>query len=266
MQVGFAFSKLADRLNSVSDLSDDDVELLAAMPGTVKHFGTHHHVLRRGDDTSHCCLLLQGYSCWRDDEGSGGQIVSIQVPGDVPDLSTIHGSRITCNLVTLGPAVVIFVPHAFFREISEQSPALLRSLLKLMLIDTSMLRNWVVNLGSRDALTRVAHLLCEIAMRLRAVGLNKDFQMPLPFTQSDLAAACGISAVHANRTIQELRRSGLLQWQAKTITIADWNGLVRLAEFSPEYLGLRHQFTDEFRLEPSPPQFHARNPVGVSSP
>jgi CRP-like cAMP-binding protein len=115
-----------------------------------------------------------------------------------------------------------------------------RALLRLLLADASCLRNWIVNLGSRDALTRVAHLLCEITTRLRAVGLAKDFRIPSPFTQSDLAAACGISAVHANRVIQELRRSSLLQWQSKTITITDWSDLVRLAGFDPDYLRLRY--------------------------
>jgi hypothetical protein len=84
----------------------------------------------------------------------------------------------------------------------------------------------------------VAHLLCEITTRLQSVGLARDLRLPSPFTQSDLAAACSISPVHANRTIQELRRCNLLQWQGKTVTITDWPGLVRLARFDPTYLGI----------------------------
>jgi hypothetical protein len=107
-----------------------------------------------------------------------------------------------------------------------------------------MQRNWAVNLGSRNALTRVAHLLCEITTRLQNVGLAKEFRLPSPFTQSDLAAACSISPVHANRTIQELRRANLLQWHAKTIIITDWPGLVRLAGFDPTYLRVRAREID----------------------
>ncbi|MCA1454198.1 Crp/Fnr family transcriptional regulator [Bradyrhizobium sp. BRP22] len=238
MQTGFAFSKFADRLASIIELSSDDLDLLARMPTSISHLGPRHR-LHKGDQPSHCCLLLQGYVCYQDAESRDGQITSIYVPGDLPDLHTVYDGRVDHELLTLGSAVVASVPHRYFREISVLSPSMSRALLRLLLADACCLRNWIVNLGSRDAMTRVAHLFCEITTRLRAVGLAKDLRIPSPFTQSDLAAACGISAVHANRIIQELRRSNLLRWQSKTITITDWNGLVRLAGFNPDYLRLR---------------------------
>jgi CRP-like cAMP-binding protein len=109
----------------------------------------------------------------------------------------------------------------------------------LALTDIACLRNWLVILGSCASLTRAAHLICEITVRLRAVGLARDYRFPSPLTQSDLAAICGISPVHANRTIQDLRRKGLLQWQSRVITITDWKSLVRVAGFKPDYLRLR---------------------------
>ena len=239
MQAGFAFSKFADRLASLADLSNEDLDLLAKMPSTIGHYGSHENILRKGDQPASCSLLLQGYLCWREADSRDGQITSIHVPGDVPDLHTLQIPRLECNLTTLGPAVVAFVPHHFFRELFRQSTRMSRALSLLLLADAATLRNWIVGLGSRDALARVAHLLCEVTMRLRAVGQARDNRFPSPFTQSDLAAACGISAVHANRIIQELRRSGLLQWQSKTITIKDWSALVHLADFDPEYLHLR---------------------------
>jgi CRP-like cAMP-binding protein len=238
MKTGFCFSKLADHLASIVELSSEDLDLLARMPSSISHLGPRHHLHRDGQ-LGCCCLLLQGYLCWQDVESRDGQITSIYVPGDVPDLHTVYDGRFDHQLLTLGAAVVASVPHTYFREISALSPSMSRALLRLLLADASCLRNWIVNLGSRDALTRVAHLLCEITTRLRAVGLARDFRISSPFTQSDLAAACGISAVHANRIIQELRRSNLLQWQSKTITITDWTGLVRLADFDPDYLRLR---------------------------
>ena len=114
-----------------------------------------------------------------------------------------------------------------------------RALLLMLLTDHAIQRNWTISLGSRDALTRVAHLLSEIAVRLQSVGLAREFRLSSPFTQSDLAAACSISPVHANHTIQELRRCNLLQWRGKTIAITDWRGLVRLAGFNPAYLSMR---------------------------
>jgi CRP-like cAMP-binding protein len=153
----------------------------------------------------------------------------------------MEGAGVDANLNALGPVVVAFVPHDFFHQISRASPRLSRALSLAMVADASLLRNWVVNLGSRDSLTRVAHLICEIASRLRAVGLARDDRFSSPSTQSDLAAACGISAVHANRIIQELRRKKLLQWQSRMITIEDWAALVSLADFKPDYLRLRER-------------------------
>ncbi|MBV9462339.1 MAG: Crp/Fnr family transcriptional regulator, partial [Bradyrhizobium sp.] len=125
--------------------------------------------------------------------------------------------------------------------ISASSPNLNRALRLLQLADAACLRNWVINLGSRDSLTRVAHVMCEITARLQAVGLARDNQFSSPFTQSDLASACAISPVHANRVVQELRRKQILKWQSRTITINDWPALCRIACFDAEYLGLRDQ-------------------------
>lgn len=240
MQAGFAFSKLADRMTKLADLTADDLDLLSNMPTDIAHFGPHQVLLRQRDETSHCRLLLQGYLCWQEAEMATAQITSIYVPGDLPDLYTLYRPYASSSLVALGgSAVIALVPHRFLHELCERSPRTARALLSILLIDRAIQRNWTVNLGSRDALSRVAHLLCEITMRLQNVGLARDFRFSSPFTQSDLAAACSISPVHANRTVQELRRCNLLQWQGKIISITDWAGLVRLACFDPSYLGLR---------------------------
>jgi len=252
MQTGFAFTRFADRLTSVAELSSDDLDLLARMPSAIRHFSSHDEIRRRGEHASECCLLLQGYTCWKDVDHSAGQITSIHVPGDVPDLYTILSPRVDARLCALGPAVIAFVPHTFFRDLSVRSERMAHALLLLALADIGCLRNWLVILGSCESLTRAAHLICEIAVRLRAVGLARDDRFASPFTQSCLAAICGISPVHANRTIQDLRRKGLLQWQARTITITDWPGLVRLAGFKPDYLHLRQPVLEHNPLRPEP--------------
>lgn len=213
MQTGFALTKLADHLVSVAALNDNDVELLCKVPCKVAHYASHEVVLQKGDRLSCCCLLLQGYLCWRDAENNRGQITSIHVAGDVPDLQTVISPIVVENLCTTRPAVVAFVPHSFFREISLSSN-LTHALSLLTINDASCSRNWIVNLGSRNSLTRVAHLICEITVRLLAVGQGRDYCFPSPFTQTDLAAACGITAVHANRIVQELRRLGMLRWHS----------------------------------------------------
>ena len=247
MQAGFAFSKLADRLTSLTDLTIEDLDLLAEMPSAIAHIGAHQALLRRHDETDRCCLLLQGYLAWHIAGNQDGQITAIYVPGDIPDLHTLYQPHAQGNLIALGSAVVALVPHNFFRELSARSAAMSRALLLMLLADLAIQRDWTLNLGSRDALTRVAHLICEITERLQAVGLARNLSLASPFTQSDLAAACGISPVHANRTIQELRRRNLLRWHGKTMTIVDWPGLVRLADFDPAYLRIR---TDRRREHP----------------
>jgi|SRR5690242_18005362 len=253
IQKGFAYTKLADRLTSLAELSDDDLELLTSMPCTIAHFASHEQLLRKSDRPTRCTVVLQGYLCWRDD--NDGQITSIYVPGDVPDLHTMIVPKPGARLTALGSAVVAFVPHAFFHETSSSSPSLNRALQLLAHADASCLRNWIINLGSRDSLTRVAHLICEITVRLKAVGLAKDNRFSSPFTQSDLASACAISPVHANRVVQELRRRQALHWQSRTIAISDWQALSDIACFEPDYLGLRNRstLTDHQLLSPIVP-------------
>ncbi|WP_456776855.1 Crp/Fnr family transcriptional regulator [Bradyrhizobium sp. USDA 4369] len=237
MQAGFAFTKLADRLTSLMELSSDDLELLARMPSSIRSFASHQVIWRKNEEPSVCCVLLQGYLCWKDTDA--GQITAIYVAGDVPDLYTMVSPAVTGTLCTLSPVVAAFVPHAFFRLATAQSARLAHALTLMTLAETGSLRTWLTNLGSRDSLSRVAHLVCEITVRLRAVGLGRDLRFPSPFTQPDLAAICGISPVHANRTIQELRRRELLHWHSRTIAVTDWPGLVRLAGFNADYLMLR---------------------------
>jgi CRP-like cAMP-binding protein len=262
MQHGFAFTKLADRLTSIAELTEQDLELLTTMSYTIGYFNSHDHVLRKGDRPSTCCLLLQGYLCWRD-PGSG-QITSIFIPGDVPDLHTVVAPELGSHLTALGPVVVAFVPRAYFEAISVESANLARALRRLEVAEAACLRNWIINIGSRDSLSRVAHLTCEITVRLRAVGMAQDFRLPSPFTQSDLAAACAISPVHANRIIQELRRRRLLQWQSRTITITDWQTLAHLARFDPDYLGLRR--TNPLLRSEQVPSISPTEPAIASAP
>jgi CRP-like cAMP-binding protein len=238
MQTGFAFTRLADRLKSVAELSDRELELITRMSCTIAHFASRDRILHKSNEPPSCCLLLQGYLCCRDPKS--GQITSIYVPGDLPDFHAIAAPHFDVHLTALGPVVVALVPQAFLHDISSQSANLARAFRRLDLAETSRLRNWIINLGTRDSLARVAHLICEITVRLRAVGLAQDFRLPSPFTQSDLAAACAISPVHANRIIQELRRRNVLEWKSRAIRIVDWRKLVHLARFEPGYLGMRH--------------------------
>ena len=140
------------------------------------------------------------------------------------------------SLGTLTPCKLGFIQHDPMRELLRQHPRLTDVFWRDTLIDASIFREWMLGLGRRDAKTRVAHLFCEMVMRLRAVGLEQDNSVPLPLTQNEVGDALGLSTVHVNRTLQELRGENLVEWENGVLTVLDWEGLKLTGEFDPTYL------------------------------
>jgi CRP-like cAMP-binding protein len=148
------------------------------------------------------------------------------------------------SLSALGSAVVAFLPHAALKDVLGRSPQLAQAFWRETFIEAAIFQEWVANVGRRESIARVAHLVCELAARLQAVDLARGLCFPIPLTQAELADACGISSVHANRVVQELRRLGLVEWNAKQVRVRDWSGLVRIGDFSDEYLRLPNRITE----------------------
>ena len=165
------------------------------------------------------------------------QISSFYIAGDMPDLHTLHLPVMDHELCSVGNSTVASVPHAFLKELMNDSPAITQAFWRETLIHAALFREWVENLGSREALGRIAHLLCEIAGRLELVGaLDNDSSFRLPLTQQNVADACGLSVVHVNRTLQELRRQGLIEWQNHIVQLRNRTALEEVAEFNRDYL------------------------------
>jgi CRP-like cAMP-binding protein len=158
----------------------------------------------------------------------------------MPDLHTLHYTlhlpAVDHDLSSLGTSTVAFIPHAHLRQMFMASPGLTNALWRETLIHAAIYREWVENIGSRPALSRVAHLICELATRLEVVGLLDNDSFLFPCTQQDLADACGLSTVHINRTIQELRRAGLIEWRSRTVSLLNRKDLEAAGEFSSDYL------------------------------
>jgi CRP-like cAMP-binding protein len=249
MEVGRPYTKFVRRLESILTLSDEEVRLLSEMPTTVRSYQADQDLVREGDMPSQCCLLLDGFLCrHKIANASTRQIMSFHVPGDIPDLHSLHLGRMDHNLTSLGPAVVAFIPHSYFREVLPRSQQLTHALWRETLVDAAVFREWVVNVGARDALARIAHVLCELKLRLEAVGLVKDATFTMPTRQTDIADAVGITAVHANRIIQELRGRGLIEWGGKTVTILQWDELAKVGDFSADYLHLHKEEPAKFTM------------------
>ena len=240
MQTRYPHSRLTTRLDRVVGLSEKDQALINALPFTVQNFAPDQVLVQAGDEASQCWLLLDGF-LYRHKETTEGrrQILSIYVPGDIPDLGSLYLERSDHTLSAMGPAVAAHVPHRALSDMMQASATLSRALQRETLVDAAIFREWILNIGTRQAVARVAHLLCELTMRMQVVGLARDRSFNLPMSQADIGEATGISSVHANRVIQELRARQAIEWRSKALKILDWQMLVSLADFSPSYLHLR---------------------------
>lgn len=228
--------KLIARLQSIVGLSQQDQVRLSSMPYKIKTLGNGDFLLREGDRPTHSTVVMSGFLSRQRVISSRNQISSFYIPGDMPDLHSLHLPYIDHELCSIGSSTVASVPHAYLRELMAESPQVTQAFWRETLIHAAIYREWVENLGARQALGRIAHLLCELATRLELVGLLDDCSFDLPFTQQNVADACGLSVVHVNRTLQELRYERLIQWEHRSIRLLDRTALEEVAEFSRHYL------------------------------
>ena len=233
---------LIRKLDSVDMLDDDLRAAIEALPIQVAELKTDQLIVREGERPTRSCILLQGFVCWFKISGDGNrQILSFHVPGDVPDMLSLHLSVMDSSLGTITPCRVAFIPHKALIELCETHPRIGSSFWRTTLIDAAVFREWVMNVGGRPAYGRIAHLLCELVVRLRAVGLTDGYSCDLPITQSEIADASGLSTVHVNRTLQELRASRLMSLKGSWLEVLDWKGLKEAGDFDPAYLHLNER-------------------------
>jgi CRP-like cAMP-binding protein len=239
MEIGRPCSRLLRRLDRVTGLSDADRAAVSGLPMTIRYLSGGQGFARTGDVAEQCCLILDGYLYRQKGTGSGRrQILGIHVAGDLIDLQTLHLPRFDHDINAAGSAVVGVIPHSSFKGLLQASPVLNEAFWRESMVESSIFREWIVNLGQRSALARVAHIVCELTLRLRAVGLARDLVLNIPWKQSDLADAAGISTVHTNRVVQELRAVKAIAWGSGNLQILDWKLLCEIGDFSPDYLHL----------------------------
>ena len=228
--------KLIARLQAVLGVSEHDGTTLATMPHQIKTFAPGEYIWHQGDNTARCTIVTSGFLASGKIIAARNQILSIYVPGDIPDLHTLHLPVMEHDLSSIGTSTVASVSHSFLTDTLMKSPALMRAFWRETIIDAAIYREWVGRLGSLRSLPRLAHLICELAARLEIVGLLQDDSFEFPFRQQNLADACGLSTVHVNRTVQELRQRGLIEWEGRVIRLLKRRELEALAEFNPDYL------------------------------
>jgi CRP-like cAMP-binding protein len=232
--------KLIRRLRGIHRLDADDEAAIHALPLRVAQVPSRHDVVREGERPNRCCIVFEGMTAWYKVTGQGvRQILSLQIAGDIPDLHSLHMGVMDSSLLTISPCTMGFVDHDAMRRLCEQRPQVASALWRSTLIDGAVFREWVTNVGGRKGFERVAHLLCELISRMRVVGLvSEDFTCTVPLTQADISQATGLSTVHVNRALQNLRKKGLIQFEKFVLKVVDWDGLQEHGDFDPTYLNL----------------------------
>ena len=230
------------RLLSFAELTETEERAVSGLTMHIREFRKDHDIIREGDRPSQCCVLLQGLACrYKLVSGGKRQIFSFQLAGDIPDLQGLQIEVMDHNIGTLTNCTVGFVPYPVMTALMDAYPRIARALWRDVLVETSILREWMATIGRRPAYVRIAHLLCEMMTRLAAIGKVANFVVELPITQDTVADALGLSTVHVNRVIQALRREGLITMKGGVVTAIDWEGLKVAGEFDPAYLHLRTQ-------------------------
>lgn len=194
-------------------------------------------IVSEGDRPAHSTLMISGFSCrYRTLRNGRRQILALHLAGDFIDLHSFALKEMDHSVSALTKCSVAQIPHAVLQRITEDFPHLTRLLWLLTLVDAAILREWAVGLGQRSAVERLAHLFCELYLRFEAVRQAGDNRMHLPIRQADLGDALGITPVHTNRTLQTLRRLGLIEIEGTQLHLPDRVALARLAGFDDLYL------------------------------
>jgi CRP-like cAMP-binding protein/CheY-like chemotaxis protein len=227
------------KLEGFVTLSQADREILERISANPRPIAPHTDFVRAGDPPDGVHLVMSGIACRYKQRSSGArQITAYLVPGDTCDLDVALMNRMDHTLATLSACEVVRIPVTVVKDLMEHHPAIARALRMASLVDEATLHEWLVNVGQRTALERIAHLFCELITRFQAAGVGTNQSCDLPVTQNQLADTTGMTTVHVNRSLQELRRRGLIELKGRTLRILDWPRLKRLAEFDADYLHL----------------------------
>jgi len=218
-----------------------DREAILALPVKQKLIERHEFIVRERELATHSCLMLSGYSIRSKLTGNGGrQIVAIHMTGEMVDLQNSVLGIADHSVQALTSCKVAYIPREEILRLAAERPRVARAMWIDTLVDGSIFREWIMNVGRRDARTRLAHLLCEFSLRLKLAGLGQENDYELPMTQEQLADTTGLTPVHVNRSMKALEADGLIdRMNPRAIHIGDWRKLAEAGDFDSNYLHLR---------------------------
>lgn len=231
--------RMVDKFADHSQISPGDRQALLGLPYTSRLYEAGSYILRDGDTPVQCGILVSGLVYRHKITGEGHrQIVAIQVPGEFFDLQQLYVATADHNVQTLTRCEIAVISHGALREIAAARPAVAHVFFATIIAELSMSREWMLNIGRRDARTRIAHLLCELATRLDSQQFPPGQAYELPMTQEQLGDALGLTAIHINRTLKGLVHDGLIERSRHGVTIPNWDRLVNEADFNSRYLNI----------------------------
>lgn len=227
-------------LNRRDRLSAKDVALLKTVPLRKVSFVPGSEIIAEDSRPGESCMVLKGVAARSHYSREGErQISALHVPGDFVDLHAYLLKVMDHGVAAIGPCEVGFVPYDWVRRVTEQSQHLERLFWLSTVIDGAIQRSWIASFGRLRTEQRMAHLFCEIYLRLEAAGIASDYRYAFPLTQMQMSHLLGVSLVHINRKLRELHSTGLVEWKALAVIIKDFDALAELADFDPTYLSLR---------------------------
>jgi CRP-like cAMP-binding protein len=225
---------LVRKLEQFTPLSEPEKRALQTAPARVRDVVPHSDLVSEGDCPTDISLLTEGFACRYKLLGDGRrQITAFLIPGDICDLRAFLMGRMDHGVAALCRCQVSHIAHPTLSEIITKHTRIGFGLWRDTMLDGAIYRQWLTNVGRRSAHQRIAHLLCEVWWRLQAVGRTHGDSYELPVTQTDIGDAMGLSVVHVNRTLQQLRAEGLISLQSSVVVVLNWRRLQEAGEFDP---------------------------------
>ena len=236
----WVINPLVRKLASLAYVADADRDALSTLNRRHSRFiGPHEDIVREGDRPKGAIAIVEGWACkYRMTRDGRRRIVGFLLPGDVCDFDGSFLPEMDHSIASVTRVTVAEISQSRFEELVISRPNLLRAFQTDRLVNDAIQRAWTINVGRRSAIERLSHLLCELFFRLRRAGLASDDCFKLPLSQNDLADALGVTVVCINRTLRQMRTSGLIELSDHTITIPNLDVLAREGDFQTRYLHL----------------------------
>ncbi|ANI79433.1 Crp/Fnr family transcriptional regulator [Sphingobium sp. EP60837] len=233
-------NRFIDKLHGFGPLSDEDVAALTAATSKPRNVAGRRDLIREGDRPGPVFVVLEGWACrYKILPNGTRQVLAFLMPGDACDLHIGLLAEMDHSIQTITPALVATIDRMEMDELMDRRPGIAKAMYVAQLVDEGTMRAWITSMGRRTSIERVAHLMCELYLRARNIGLTDEPELALPLSQLLLADSLGMTPVHLNRVLKELRVSGAMILKRGSLLVADPGKLVQIAGFDENYLHRR---------------------------